>query len=487
MERLGDTVLEFNNHSLHDDAIIVAKNLQFTYAQNQQLSCQLSDCHIAKGQFIVLCGKSGSGKSTFLKMLNGLIPDYYAGTLTGSLRVADYHVGRESVEVFSNQVSSVFQNPKSQFFYREVKHELVFPCENQGIQASVILDRLHHLAADFQFETLLDSDMYLLSGGQKQRVAIATALMQGTPIMVFDEPTAHLDNKGIAMVKSYLKQLKDAGKTIIIAEHRLHYLVDLADQFFYFNQGNLDRVYSPEEIRSLPQEEREAYGLRSLDISPLFEELEAMVAPKEHVKTGLYLKHLTIKASAKKLLYLPEMHFDKGSITGILGSNGIGKSQLATYLTGLLEDKASEIRFEGKLLSAKERLEKTSLVMQDVSLQLFAESVSKEITLGQRKAVDADQVLDALALKDLMTRHPASLSGGEQQRVMIAASLLSEKDIFIFDEPSSGLDFVQMKALAALLKKLRAQGKVVILISHDEELLANTCDHLYQLEDYKFC
>lgn len=482
---MGDTDLDASNHSLHDSAVIVANDLEFTYAQNAKASCKISDCRIMQGQVIVLCGKSGSGKSTFLKMLNGLIPDYFAGTLTGSLKVLDYHAGRESVEDFSNQVSSVFQNPANQFFYREAKHELVFPCENQGIETSVILERLSQLAEDFHFDHLLESDMHLLSGGQKQRVAIATALMQGTPIMVFDEPTAHLDNKGIDMVKSYLEKLKDAGKTIIIAEHRLHYLMDLADHFFYFEQGNLEKVWSSKEIKSLSQKEREAYGLRSLDIKPLLLKLKGMFNPKETHTKGLYLSHLTIKGGGNKLLYLPEMHFEKGCITGLLGSNGIGKSQLATYLTGLLEDKAAKISFEGRLLSAKERLEKTSLVMQDVTLQLFADSVSKEINLGHPHHIDTEKITDVLALRHLMTRHPSSLSGGEQQRVMIAASLLSDKDIFIFDEPSSGLDLVQMKSLAGLLKELRTQGKVVILISHDEELLVESCDRLYQLEDYK--
>lgn len=123
--------------------------------------------------------------------------------------------------------------------------------------------------------------------------------------------------------------------------------------------------------------------------------------------------------------------------------------------------------------------------MQDVTLQLFAESVAKEINLGHKEAPQTQQVVSQLSLDALLKRHPASLSGGEQQRVMIAAGLLSDKEIFIFDEPSSGLDLLQVKALAALLKELRQEGKVVILISHDEELLAETCDASYQLEHYQ--
>ncbi|WP_154235417.1 ATP-binding cassette domain-containing protein, partial [Streptococcus equi] len=131
--------------------------------------------------------------------------------------------------------------------------------------------------------------------------------------------------------------------------------------------------------------------------------------------------------------------------------------------------------------SAKERLAKTSLVLQDVGLQLFSESVLKEVNLGHEQHPETAVVLERLALTDLLERHPASLSGGEQQRVMIAASLLSGKEILIFDEPSSGLDLRQMQALSSLLKDVKSQDKVVILISHDEELLTDVCDSIYHM------
>lgn len=114
-------------------------------------------------------------------------------------------------------------------------------------------------------------------------------------------------------------------------------------------------------------------------------------------------------------------------------------------------------------------------------MQLFAESVSKEVNLGHERHPRTTEVIERLSLTTLLERHPASLSGGEQQRVMIAASLLADKDILIFDEPSSGLDLLQMKALANLLMQLKTQHKVVILISHDEELLSSVCDTIYQM------
>ncbi|EOI9066699.1 TPA: ABC transporter ATP-binding protein [Streptococcus pyogenes] len=482
MERLGGADLDYCYHNHHDTSMISAEQLVFTYHDQKNPACQVSTCQIASGQFIVLCGPSGSGKSTFLKLLNGIIPDYYAGKYEGRLDVADCQAGRDSVETFSRSVASVFQNPASQFFYREVQHELVFPCENQGLDAKVIMRRLWTLAEDFAFAELLNKDMFGLSGGQKQRVAIATAIMQGTNIMLFDEPTANLDSAGIAAIKAYLTQLKAAGKTIIVAEHRLHYLMDLADNFFYFKNGRLTDKLTTQDLLALTDEQRQDMGLRRLDLSDLKPVLAGKIESQHYrPDASLCIEHLTVRAGSKILRCIEQLSFAAGSISGITGSNGLGKSQLVYYIAGILDDKKATIKFQGIPLSAKQRLSKTSIVLQEVSLQLFAESVSKEVNLGHERHPRTTEVIERLSLTTLLERHPASLSGGEQQRVMIAASLLADKDILIFDEPSSGLDLLQMKALANLLMQLKTQHKVVILISHDEELLSSVCDTIYQM------
>lgn len=479
---MGGTILDYHHHHHHGLPIITAKNLKFAYQQSDKVACQVSHQEVTAGQLIVLCGPSGSGKSTFLKLLNGLIPDYYTGELQGSLKVADCQAGIDSVEIFSRSVASVFQNPASQFFYREVQHELVFPCENQGLDPNLIMERLKTLAQDFDVQDVLTRDMFHLSGGQKQRVAIATAIMQGTEIMVFDEPTANLDQAGIEAVKAYLCQLKAAGKTIIVAEHRLHYLTDLADAYFYFSQGRLTKTLTSEELLALSDTDRQAMGLRSLDLSDVIPVLiEKRSSQHYSDKDDLCIHNLTVRAGSKRLRQIDKLSFAAGKISGITGPNGLGKSQLVAYLAGVLEDPNAQISFQYQVLTAKGRLAKTSLVLQDVSLQLFAESVLKEVNLGHNKHPMTESVLEQLALAHLVDRHPASLSGGEQQRVMIAASLLSDKEIFIFDEPSSGLDVLQMHALAKLLKELKSQNKVVIVISHDEELLSLVCDSIYQL------
>lgn len=173
-----------------------------------------------------------------------------------------------------------------------------------------------------------------------------------------------------------------------------------------------------------------------------------------------------------------------GSIS-LVGANGSGKTSLARYLVGLAEDKKSRISWQGQTLSSRQRLEKTAFVMQDVRLQLFAESVERELTLGRKNRAVDEHLVARFGLSDLLERHPVSLSGGEQQRVMIVASLLADKEIFIFDEPTSGLDLRRMQQVASALVDLKMKNKLVLLISHDEELLNLVCDKIVDIKQLK--
>ncbi|MGE9835232.1 ATP-binding cassette domain-containing protein [Streptococcus orisratti] len=111
-------------------------------------------------------------------------------------------------------------------------------------------------------------------------------------------------------------------------------------------------------------------------------------------------------------------------------------------------------------------------------MQLFSDSVRKEILLGNSKTADFKQVVEQLGLSQLLDRHPISLSGGEQQRVIIANALLSNKKIIIFDEPTSGLDYEQMLSFSKLLQELKSPERVIIVITHDLELINEACQQI---------
>ena len=177
------------------------------------------------------------------------------------------------------------------------------------------------------------------------------------------------------------------------------------------------------------------------------------------------------------------MSFAAGEIVGLMGRNGIGKSTMARTLCGLLEPVSGKICRNGRPANARERLRSSFLVMQDVNYQLFSDSVREEVLLGAAHPERCDAVLQALGLDSLADRHPMSLSGGQKQRVVVAAAMLSDKPLILLDEPTSGLDLGSMQQVGQLLQEWKAQGKTLLVITHDEELAANWCDRVIRWDD----
>lgn len=451
--------------------MIRVSNLIFRYTSLPEPSLRISDLSIPEGECLVLCGKSGSGKTSFTRLLNGLIPEYFEGEYSGDINIFGLVPGRDSIETFSKLTSTVFQNPASQFFYRKTEQELAFPCENQGLPSQSICERLNETAAFFHLQSLMDQDLLSASGGEQQRIALASSQMQSPKLLILDEPTANLDAEGVKMVRNYLSKLKAQGVTIVIAEHRLDYLENLGDRYLYFEKGEIAHCWSQEEWLDLTNEDRKKFGLRGLhlELKQFYEEDSCLL--------GVSTKRLQLRNNKVNLGQIADLHFPKNCITALVGLNGIGKSTLAKILSGI-ETSDGDVNFGKKTLSPSERLKQSAYVMQNVRLQLFSDSVRKEILLGNSKTADFKQVVEQLGLSQLLDRHPISLSGGEQQRVIIANALLSNKKIIIFDEPTSGLDYEQMLSFSKLLQELKSPERVIIVITHDLELINEACQQI---------
>ena len=463
--------------------IIEVRNLSLTYSGMSVPSLIIDQLTVQRGECVALCGASGSGKSSFLKLLNGLIPEYYSANIKGEVRLWGRSLGKLNLEDLSYDVASVFQNPATQFFHQQVLHELVFSCENQGLSSEEIQERLNKVVASFRLRKLLGQSLFDLSGGQKQQIALASATMQGTDIILLDEPTANLDQQSVQSLRTLLNTLKKQGKTLLIAEHHLAYLDGLADRYLYFKNGRLTIDCLAQEFFSKTETFRKEMGLRSYRFDSFHRTNRDLHQVFSDDVSGLVVEHLNVQQGGKNVCQIERLCLTAGKVIGLTGPNGSGKTSFASYLAGLKDDKGSSFVWRGHRLSARERLSKTAFVMQEVGLQLFTESVRKELLLGKQTTCLDLELLNRFQLTNLLDRHPASLSGGEQQRVLLVANLLLDKDFFILDEPTSGLDLQQMQEVAHSLSDLKQAGKVVLLISHDEELLATACDQILSMED----
>ena len=466
--------------------MITIKNLSFQYSTEEDFVLRNIDLSVHQGECILLCGKSGCGKSTLLKIINGIIPEFYQGKITGSVEVAGMNPFETEIYKISEKVGSVFQNPKTQFYTTNTTDEIAFALENYGLEREKIQKRLQEVQETMHISGLMDRNIFALSGGEKQKIAIAAVYALNPEIFVFDEPSSSLDMDSMLELSKLMEQLKEEGKTIIIAEHRLWYLKKIVDRAVYLENGKITKEYSMEEMQNLSEEERCRTGLRHTNFpgdSPTWKERSKDYAVKRDSSGNaleLEIKDLLYKRKERTVFNIDRLGFERGKIVGIIGKNGIGKSTFAKVVCGLTRQTAGEICKNNKRLSASERRKNSLLLMQEINNQLFTDSVYDELRLtSELKEEEQFRMCMAdMQMDQLKEKNPHSLSGGQKQRVVILSALLSKKKILFLDEPTSGLDYASMKIVAKNIKKFKAEKKLILIISHDMEFLEEVCDRV---------
>ena len=462
--------------------MIKIDHISFSYGEENENTGGVRDIdlNIEDGQFVVLCGESGCGKTTITRLINGLIPHYYEGQMAGEVWVNGEKVSEQPLYDTAAVVGSVFQNPRSQFFNVDTTSEITFGCENLGQPEKDIRERFAKTVRDFRLEKLMDRNIFHLSGGEKQKIACAGVSIMEPDVLVMDEPSSNLDAASILDLRKILAFWKSQGKTIIVSEHRLYYLRGLADRFIYLAEGQVSRDYSAAEFEQLTEQQRSNMGLRTFAL----ERLLPPVLPQQ-AKTALALHNFRFAYKNKpETLHIMDCEIPTNRIVGIIGNNGAGKSTFSRCFCGL-EKRCGEIVWNGRKYRPKDRLSTCYMVMQEVNHQLFTESVLDEVLISmeeenQERAEEILNRLDLLAFKD---RHPMSLSGGQKQRVAIASAIASKRSILFFDEPTSGLDYKHMKEVANVLRQVRDTGITVYVITHDLELILDCCTDIVHFEN----
>ena len=462
--------------------MIKIDHISFSYGEENENTGGVRDIdlNIEDGQFVVLCGESGCGKTTITRLINGLIPHYYEGQMAGEVWVNGEKVSEQPLYDTAAVVGSVFQNPRTQFFNVDTTSEITFGCENLGQPEKDIRERFAKTVRDFRLEKLMDRNIFHLSGGEKQKIACAGVSIMEPDVLVMDEPSSNLDAASILDLRKILAFWKSQGKTIIVSEHRLYYLRGLADRFIYLAEGQVSRDYSAAEFEQLTEQQRSNMGLRTFAL----ERLLPPVLPQQE-KTALALHNFRFAyKNEPETLHIMDCEIPTNRIVGIIGNNGAGKSTFSRCFCGL-EKRCGEIVWNGRKYRPKDRLSTCYMVMQEVNHQLFTESVLDEVLISmeeenQERAEEILNRLDLLAFKD---RHPMSLSGGQKQRVAIASAIASKRSILFFDEPTSGLDYKHMKEVANVLRQVRDTGITVYVITHDLELILDCCTDIVHFEN----
>ena len=466
--------------------MISFQNFSFRYEESQDFTLRGIDMTVQTGEFILLTGRSGCGKTTLIRSLNGLIPHFYPGEIKGDLLMDGHSLLDMKPSELAGQVGTVFQDPRSQFFMTDTTRELAFGCENLGLTREETISRIAKSAKELELVDYLNQSIFALSSGEKQQIAIGSVYALSPKVYIFDEPSANLDYAATKRLAEIMGKLKCAGYTIFVVEHRFYYLRDLIDRVFLIQEGKIEREFSREQFCSLPEETRISYGLRTAYPERDAEHYQG----KQRMYNGTHLMEVhDLGFSYKKgpdVFHNVSFEAHAGDVIGILGHNGAGKTTILSILTGLLKQRHGEVRFDGKKLTPRQRRSLSYLVMQDTDYQLFASSVEEELSLGMnedcREKVEA--TLEALELSEYRERHPASLSGGQKQRVTIGAAIVKGSPVIYFDEPTSGLDYDSMVRVSNLIEQLSNSGVIVFVVSHDFEFIVRTCTEVVQLDDH---
>ena len=463
-------------------ALLEARAWGWRYATRHAWAAREVSLRIEPGERVLLLGASGSGKSTFLHALAGVLGGADEGEQEGMLLVD----GVPSTDV-RGRAGLVLQDPDSQAVLARVGDDVAFGCENLGVPRDEIWERVRGALDAVGLEVPLDRSTAALSGGQKQRLALAGILAMRPGAILLDEPTANLDPEGVAEVRDAVGRALDAtGATLVVIEHRTEVWLPLVDRVIVLGAGGVIADGAPTDVLAARGPELAAAGVWVPGIPPEMPPPPA-AAPGEVV---LRARDLAVARQKGKPVAGPlDVEVRAGEVLGIVGPNGAGKSTLGLTLAGLLRPEAGRVEASASLAqevkgdpiawSSRALLTRIGTVFQDPDHQLLATTVRRELEIGPtalgldaaETAARVDELLERLRLAHLAEANPFTLSGGEKRRLTVAAMLATRPRVIVLDEPTFGQDAVTWAQLVAIIARLRDEGSAIVAISHDEDVL----------------
>jgi energy-coupling factor transport system ATP-binding protein len=449
--------------------MIQLQGVSYTYPGSASAALREIDLTVQDGEWLLLAGPSGGGKSTLLYLLNGLATHVLGGDIRGDVQVDGIVPANVSVRELSRRVGTVFQNAESQLFMLRVGEDVAFGCENLGFPPAETQSRVERVLEQLSLTSLRNQEVFNLSGGQKQRLAIAGALAMGCRTLLLDEPTSDLDEVSRTELLSALHDLHEAGHTILMAEHRLDGLEGLADRVVTMERGKITSNGA-----FLGQEPlcRRSPGRCASDSAPLvdFEDVTFAYPGRRPV-----LEHLSFRLGA-------------GEVVALLGPNGSGKTTLLKMLCGLLPASRGHVVIAGREhFSVSDLVGAVGFLFQNPDEQLFADTVVEEIAFGPKNLscpVEPHCYLERLGLSQYRDEHPRSLSRGERQRVAVASVLAMQPRLVLLDEPTTGLDQRSWAALMeVVVEEAEKSGACVVFSTHHAEVVEAFAGRVLRLSE----
>ena len=466
-------------------ASICIEHLTFTYPLSSRPALRDLTLSAEEGEFLLLCGESGCGKTTLLRHLKTALTPH--GTRSGEILLDGKPLTEISAREQAERIGFVLQQPEDQIVTDKVWHELAFGPENLGVAPEVLRRRVGEMASFFGIQEWFDRDTDALSGGQKQLLNLASVLVMQPEVLILDEPTARLDPIAAAeFLRAVERVNRELGVTVLLSEQRLELALGMADRAVVLHQGETAAWGTPREVArrlyetkspffaAMPAAVRIWGGLGAKGDCPMDvrggkallrqappKEMHFPVAEVSSDKPLLQLKDVWFRyeKNAPDVLRGMELTVQQGEILAILGGNGCGKTTALRLLAGTLRPQ------RGKITRQTQRV---SMLPQEPTALFTRPSLRQELAEAEKP----DELAALMELEDLLDRDPGDLSGGEQQRAAMAVLLARKPEVLLLDEPTKGMDAMFRRRFGKLLQRLAQSGLAIVLVSHDVEFCA---------------
>ena len=437
-------------------ALATVERLSFSYPDAEPALRDVS-LIIEPGEAVLVLGPSGSGKSSLLRALAGLVPHFHGGRFAGRVEVLGRDTRRTRPAELAGGVATLFQDPEDQVVMARVEHEVAFGLENLGVPPHEIGARVADALATAGAEALAERPTYELSSGELQRVCAASALALRPRLLLLDEPTSQLDPEGALEL---LASALESGAAVIVSEHRPERLLDAVDRVLFVEGGRVLLDAASSEARAWLARER-----------PAWVEPAATPSAAEPGEPVTVLERVSFSYGARGAVEDVDLELRRGEVTALTGPNGSGKTTLAKLAVGLLEPAAGTVRRSGR----------AAYLSQDPGRYLTRDRADEEVALGiGGDLARARAWLGVMGLAGLESRHPRDLSSGERERLALAAVLAVEPDLLVLDEPTRGVDPERKTELAELLRAA-APDRATLVVTHDEDFATAVADRTVTL------